>query len=337
MPTLDLQVGAGNDDIRHPGTHALSQFVLAAGESGGTQDSSMRFTGVSIPSGSTIDVAYLTFTPDAPSGTTVVRTNLGAHTVDNSRQVVTDIDWHNIVDANLTALIAWDGHGAWIQDAEEDSISIISIVQELLDGGFLASEIAHFFWLNNGSDVNALRRAYQYEQYVTKAVKLHIEYTEAASGSVGSSSGSATASGTGVAYVVINSPAFDIATILDRESIGVLGVKIFVGREPETPDECITVYDTGGFPPSPKYLRDNPSVQIKVRTLPDDGKTASDTLRDIRNVLLNSGNRIVSGSTYIQYHEFGGVIDLGVDIKGRFMAVTNFRLVRVLSIATNRV
>ena len=137
--------------------------------------------------------------------------------------------------------------------------------------------------------------------------------------------------------LVINSPAFDIATILEDAGLGIRGINIFVGGEPESPDNTITIYDTGGFPPSPKYLRDNPSVQIKVRSAIDDRKIAADVLRSIRNVLLNSENRISGGSIYIQYHEFGGIIDLGVDKQGRFIMVSNYRLVRTLSITTHRI
>ena len=111
---------------------------------------------------------------------------------------------------------------------------------------------------------------------------------------------------------------------------------MFVGQEPETPDECITVYDTGGFPPNAKYLRDEPTVQFKVRGLPFDGKTPTDLLQSIRNRLLNSANTTVGDSLYIQYIEFGGIIDLGADKKERMMYTTNFRLVRILSVITNR-
>ena len=136
--------------------------------------------------------------------------------------------------------------------------------------------------------------------------------------------------------LVINSPAFDVAFFLEDAGLGTREIDIFVGREPETPDNTITIYDTGGFPPNPKYLRDNPSVQIKVRSATDDRKIAADILKDIRNVLLNSGDRISGGSIYIQYYEFGGIIDLGVDKQGRFIMVSNYRLVRTLSITTNR-
>lgn len=136
--------------------------------------------------------------------------------------------------------------------------------------------------------------------------------------------------------LTVNSPAFDMATILDRAGIGTIGVDLFVGVEPETPDKCITVYDTGGFSPNPKFLRDEPTVQFKSRGLPADGKTPADLLQSIRNVLLNSVNKTVGDSLYIQYREFGGIIDLGADEKNRVMYVTNFRLVRTLSIITNR-
>jgi len=178
MSTLDLQVGASADDIRHSFTHVVTQTTLFIGNSGGSHGSNMRFIDVVIPAGAIITVAHLIITPTNSDSNTVVRTNIQAHAADNSPIVSSDANWHSIVDANLTAaVVAWDGLPGWTVDVEEQTASIVSVVQELLDNGFLVSGIAQFFILDDGSTASALRRGNQFNDSSSKAAKLHIEYT----------------------------------------------------------------------------------------------------------------------------------------------------------------
>ena len=47
------------------------------------------------------------------------------------------------------------------------------------------------------------------------------------------------------------------------------GKNLFIGREPARPDDCVTIFDTPGFPPDRHYDPETryyrPSVQIRVR------------------------------------------------------------------------
>ena len=71
----------------------------------------------------------------------------------------------------------------------------------------------------------------------------------------------------------MNPSSKDIADILSAESALDLtfATNLFVGREPATPDNCVTIFDTPGKPPEltlggktdPGYFY--PSIQIRVR------------------------------------------------------------------------
>lgn len=58
----------------------------------------------------------------------------------------------------------------------------------------------------------------------------------------------------------------DLAAFMVAEGIGTaLGTDVFLERRPPTPDQCLTVTDTGGFPPI-KGLEDlRRTVQVMVR------------------------------------------------------------------------
>jgi hypothetical protein len=71
----------------------------------------------------------------------------------------------------------------------------------------------------------------------------------------------------------MNPPSFDIKDILEAygDSSGLIDTvasEIFVGREPTTPNDCITIFDTPGYPPQltmDVQQYEYPSVQIRVR------------------------------------------------------------------------
>ena len=181
-PTLDLDILAAADDIRHRGapTHDIVSSNMTMGyESTRFTEPAYRYTGVSVSG--TVDVAKITFlTRSTNSGD--VDLEIYAHAADNSPQIVTDANWHTIADANLTAASApWAITNNWvIVDEANDTPSLVAVFQELVDGGYLASEVAHVIILNTGATPSRIRRPYAYEQDSSKTAALHIEYTVAA-------------------------------------------------------------------------------------------------------------------------------------------------------------
>lgn len=61
---------------------------------------------------------------------------------------------------------------------------------------------------------------------------------------------------------------------------------LWIGKEPESPDRCITIYDVPGLAPNPRWLLDYPSVQIRVRGGQNDYDTAGQKALEIRGRLL---------------------------------------------------
>jgi hypothetical protein len=66
----------------------------------------------------------------------------------------------------------------------------------------------------------------------------------------------------------MSSPAYELALRLEALGVGVFGTSIHVGTEPEAPDECVTLYDTGGLEPDTDEMDiRRPTIMVKVRSL----------------------------------------------------------------------
>ena len=59
-----------------------------------------------------------------------------------------------------------------------------------------------------------------------------------------------------------NSPSNDLSVVLNDEGVT---TDIYVNFMPNTPNNCLVLYDTSYNPSNPKYLLDEPGVQIRSR------------------------------------------------------------------------
>ena len=126
------------------------------------------------------------------------------------------------------------------------------------------------------------------------------------------------------------SSAQDIAEHLDDNGIGTLagqsGWGIFVGKEPVSPDTCITVYDTGGTMGNPDGEMYDPTIQVRVRThVYPDGYSKAAQIRDllILPTSFYSDNWLYTGVWLVS-----DVAKIGTDDNGRELFTVNFRLMR---------
>ena len=62
--------------------------------------------------------------------------------------------------------------------------------------------------------------------------------------------------------------------------------RLYIGKQPTSPDRVITIYDAPGLAPNPKWLLDYPSVQIRIRGGQNDYVVASRKAVEVRNRLL---------------------------------------------------
>jgi len=129
----------------------------------------------------------------------------------------------------------------------------------------------------------------------------------------------------------MNPPSEDLKNVLVAAGIGTFGATsgwgIFIGKEPDKPNTAITLYDTGGYEPNPKWLQDNPTVQVRVRGT--NYKTTLQKAKDARDALLGIGPNDFPASvttTYVGIWVSSDVGYIGSDDKNRFIFTFNLRI-----------
>lgn len=122
----------------------------------------------------------------------------------------------------------------------------------------------------------------------------------------------------------MSSVARDIAQMLEDNGVGVFGTDLFVGREPASPPNAITVYDTGGGDPFPGVSSDNPSVQVRVRNASYlDGWDKAITVKD---ALFGIGHVTVNGRLFQSVWMTGDINPIGRDDNDRIRFTLNFSM-----------
>lgn len=120
------------------------------------------------------------------------------------------------------------------------------------------------------------------------------------------------------------SPSLIIAThICDEIQDCVLGSNVFVGHEPESPDDCVTLYDYGNEMQSPVLADDWARVQVRVRDLSyEQGYLKSQEISLLLNATLGFevSNEKISG-----IWQLSSIIALAKDKLKRNIFVVNYR------------
>jgi len=192
---LDLAIGTNTDDaIRIYGTtgyysNAGSGNTVGWASSAYAQYSAgMRFTGVTIAQGSTIDTATLIITCKTSGSVTTVNSRVRAEDVDNAATFGNQADWDARFPSGVTTATAdWDAIAAWTANTEYSSPEIKTVIQEIVNRASWASGNAMVIFWDDYDDrsthaTNAIRVGYSYDNDSTKPVKIHIEYTAAGGG-----------------------------------------------------------------------------------------------------------------------------------------------------------
>jgi hypothetical protein len=174
MATISLQVAAGNDDAREvAGTMYLNEAtgIVMPASSPGTW-AATRFTGVTVPPGSIIDVAtyqldVYTTSNDSPD------VNVLADDADNSAQPTAAAN--NLSGRTpTTAAVIWTANN--IGTGWKSPADLSAVIQEIIDRAGWASGNAITILLDARSVNNDFRfRSYEYG--AANAAKLDITYT----------------------------------------------------------------------------------------------------------------------------------------------------------------
>lgn len=130
----------------------------------------------------------------------------------------------------------------------------------------------------------------------------------------------------------MNATTDDVKDMLEAESSLdlVFATNLFVGKEPTSPDDCVTLFDTTGFPPlltldgSGGYYYPSIQVRIRNRSYP----TAMALAQAIVLALHGRHQEVWNGTTYgaIICTNDPGLLDW--DANNRCRVVTNFNIQR---------
>lgn len=128
----------------------------------------------------------------------------------------------------------------------------------------------------------------------------------------------------------MNPPSEDIKDILEEtSSLGLtFATDLFISEMPDSPDECVCVYDTGGEAAWPDYTYEKPTVQVRVRGEKGQYRSAHLLAQGIRDTLNGTANDTRNGARYIGIWDVSDVLFVGYDDNRRPLLTLNFRIQR---------
>ena len=130
----------------------------------------------------------------------------------------------------------------------------------------------------------------------------------------------------------MNAPSIDIKDWLEANSgLGlVFATNLFISREPSTPDNTVTIYDTSAGADKPDMEGDsiiyNNSIQIRIRNKSyETGWVLADSIKD---VLSPVSNITINSSKYLSIFHQNGPFVLEWDDNNRVILIMNFQIER---------
>lgn len=109
--------------------------------------------------------------------------------------------------------------------------------------------------------------------------------------------------------------------------VGVSGWQIEIGAQPDSPNKLISISDTGGAVPNPKWLLDYPSMQVQVR---GEINGYLDTYREakaVKDLLLGVDSQDINGDRWVSVLMSGDMAFIGRDESERPLWSMNFSLI----------
>lgn len=133
-----------------------------------------------------------------------------------------------------------------------------------------------------------------------------------------------------------NAPSEDIVDILVAEGIGTAAAQsgwgIYRRKEPDiegvSPNTVVTVYDTGGLDPNPKFLLDQPTIMIRVRGNPNEYDLTYTKCEAVKDALLGLVAQSIHGTFYVGIWQQSDIFFIGDDEKDRPVFTLNFLIRR---------
>lgn len=134
----------------------------------------------------------------------------------------------------------------------------------------------------------------------------------------------------------------DIKDILETYNVGTFGSHagvstgwpIFIGSQPEAPHNVITLYDSPGSAPNPKWLLDYPRFLAQVRST--DYQQGFAKAEELKSALLGLPSQDINGIRYVGIWVSVDTHFLKADEKGRYIFVNTWRTIREPSVGEHR-
>ncbi len=177
---VDEQVAASADDAdeQSDGTVVINASDIHMGSWFGYNHIGQRFASVTIPDGSNIGVAYLTWKAKATDSGSFVSNLWGEDVVTPAQYTTTNSD---ITDRTRTTASVAAGSaelGNWTNDQPYNSPSIVSIVEELMASySYASGAVMNFVSIYVSGDGERIAESWDRSAGGGTAPKLHIEYT----------------------------------------------------------------------------------------------------------------------------------------------------------------
>ena len=118
----------------------------------------------------------------------------------------------------------------------------------------------------------------------------------------------------------MNSPAHELSLLLTAA----LSETVYTASEPDTPDDVVTIYDTGGTGPDTNELSPiDATFQVRVRNTSYPNAYAKHMA--VRDELIYTFPKVGATSTFWEIEATDEPFPLGRDDSNRFILVANYR------------
>ena len=116
----------------------------------------------------------------------------------------------------------------------------------------------------------------------------------------------------------------DVAKYLEDNTDLTIGVTLFKGNQPDTPANCVTLYDTGGGEPEQEVSVDHPSIQVDCRGASNNYEATMERAREIFGLLNRKMNITICTKDVMYSRAVSSPQSLGLDENGRWRVMTNY-------------
>jgi hypothetical protein len=121
----------------------------------------------------------------------------------------------------------------------------------------------------------------------------------------------------------------DIASYLASEGIGVVGTDLFKGQIPDSPDNCVAIFEYAGQRPETTHDNatfEHPGLQVRVRNL--NYANGRQKIHDVFEVLHGLCNTNLSSTFYLSIFAIQSPESIGRDENDRVEFVQNFAVTK---------